>query len=285
MGVFIPDAPDVNAGGAPGLVLSFMYPRYWKRYPDFARKILDVWMERQSLDVILSWQDDAAWGITLGESVRCRQELSDRGCRPCEWLMSKTYMLAAGARDNAPLALQIIEPTLARFLAEDCISRYCIGSEMNLWNTYDSLQAMTDAVAPRVNAIGRNLGVHFSTDVSDWRPNHPGSTFAEYWNPNQGKLMGGLWYQLNPYVDDQSLQNACMPVLERFAGNDLVVSDCGDGHPFDCHAVEISLEAMFAGLYGLQEADRRGSVVLATPPQHGPAGVVKVQGSGNGQMQ
>lgn len=279
IGVFIDGAPDVGAGGAANLVLSFMYPRYPTA---FRATIRSVWKQRQSLDVLLSWQDDAAYGIALGPCIVIRQELCADGFRPCEWLSSKTYMQAAGARDNAALALQIMEPTLAAFLQADCISRYCIGGELDLWNTYASLQAMTDALAPRVVAIGRTLAVHFSTNRADWRPDHPGSTFAEYWNPNQGKL-SGLWFQADSNASDADLQAEMIPILERFAGNDGVVSDSDFGHPFDCHAVEISLQAMFDGVMGQAECDRRGRVLLATPAQGGPAGAVSVMGSGNGQ--
>lgn len=280
MGVFIDGAPDVGAGGDPNLVLSFMYPRYPS---DFRATIRAVWKQRQSLDVLLSWQDDAAYGIALGPCIAARQELCADGFRPCEWLSSKTYMQGAGARDNAALALQILEPTFAAFLKADCISRYCVGGELDLWNTYASLQAMTDAIAPRVVAIGRTLAVHFSTNRADWRPDHPGSTFAEYWNPNQGKL-SGLWFQADSSASDADLQAEMIPILNRFAGNNNVVPDSGFGHPFDCHAVEISLQNMFDGTMGQHECDRRGSVLLATPPQGGPAGLVSVMGSGNGQL-
>jgi hypothetical protein len=276
MGVFIDGAPDVGAGGNPSLVLSFMYPRY----PADARAtIRAVWQARQSLDVLLSWQDDIAYGLTLAQCVTIRQELCADGFRPCEWMASKVYM----PRDNAALTLQIMEPTLAAFLAADCISRYCVGGELDLWNTYDSLQAMTDAMAPRVNAIGRTLAVHFSTNRADWRPDHPGSTFAEYWNPNQGKLSGGLWFQADSDASDADLQAEMIPILQRFAGNFGVVPDSGFGHPFDCHAVEISLQKMFNEDMNQAECDRRGRVLLATPPQSGPAGAVSVMGSGNGE--
>ena len=275
MGVFIDGAPDVGAGGAPNLVLSFMYPRY---PATFRAVIRGAWRARQSLDVLLSWQDDAAYGIALGPCVAARQELCAEGFRPCEWLSSKVY----SPRDDAAGTLAIMEPTLAAFLAADCISRYCVGAELDLWNTYDSLQAMTDAIAPRVNGIGRTLDVHFSTNRADWRPDHPGSTFAEYWNPNKGKL-SGLWFQSDSSASDADLQAEMIPILARFAGNDNVVPDSGFGHPFDCHAVEISLQKMFDGGMTQAECDRRGRVLLATPPQGGPAGPVVVMGSGNGQ--
>lgn len=276
MGVFIPGAPDVGAGGDQNLVLSFMYPRY---PPLFRAVIREVWAARQSLDVLLSWQDDVASGISLAQCVVIRQELCAAGFRPCEWLASKVYM----PRDDAAGTLALMEPALAAFLRADCVSRYCVGGELDLWNTYGSLQAITDAIAPRVNAAGRTLAVHFSTNRADWRPDHPGSTFADYWNPNQGKLSGGLWFQADSTASDADLQAEMIPILERFAGNDGVVPDCGFGHPFDCHAVEISLQAMFDGAMDQAECDRRGRVLLATPAQGGPAGLVAVMGSGNGQ--
>ncbi len=276
MGVFIDGAPDIGAGGAPNLVLSFMYPRY---PADFRAKIRGVWKQRQSLDVLLSWQDDVAYGLSLDQCVAIRQELCADGFRPCEWLASKVYM----PRDNAAATLQIMEPTLAAFLSADCISRYCVGGELDLWNTYASLQALIDAIAPRVNGIGRTLAVHFSTDRADWRPDRPGSTFADFWNPNQGKLSGGLWFQSYVHDSDANLQAEMVPILQRFAGNFGVVADSGFGHPFDCHAVEISLQKMFNGGMNQAECDRRGRVLLATPAQGGPAGAVSVMGSGNGQ--
>jgi hypothetical protein len=275
MGVFIDGAPDVGAGGVPNLVLSFMYPRY---PPEFRATIRWVWQQRQSLDVLLSWQDDAAYGIPLSAILAARQELCADGFRPCEWLASKVYM----PRDDAAGTLAILEPTFAAFLQADCISRYCVGGELDLWNTYESLQALIDALAPRVIAIGRTLDVHFSTDRADWRPDRPGSTFADFWNPNQGKL-AGLWFQSYVEDSDANLQAEMIPILARFAGNFGVVADAGFGHPFDCHAVEISLEKMFNGGMSQAECDRRGRVLLATPPQHGPAGIVSVMGSGNGQ--
>lgn len=276
MGVFIAGAPDVGAGGNPDLVLSFMYPRYPSA---FRATIRAVWQQRQSLDVLLSWQDDVAYGLTFAQIVAIRQELCAEGFRPCEWMASKVYM----PRDDAAQTLAIMAPTLAAFLQADCISRYCVGGELDLWNTYASLQAITDAMSPRVNAIGRTLAVHFSTNRADWRPDHPGSTFADYWNPNKGKL-SALWFQADSSASDADLQAEMMPILERFAGNDGVVPDSGFGHPFDCHAVEISLQAMFDGAMDQAECDRRGSVLLATPPQGGPAGTVSVMGSGNGQQ-
>lgn len=101
MGVFIDGAPDVGAGGAANLVLSFMYPRY---SADFRAIIRSIWKQRQSLDVLLSWQDDAAYGIGLRTCISIRQELCKDGFRPCEWMSAKPYMQAAGATDNAPLA-------------------------------------------------------------------------------------------------------------------------------------------------------------------------------------
>ncbi len=275
--MFIDGAPDIGAGGDQNLVLSFMYPRY---PPDFRVKIRAVWKQRQSFDVLLSWQDDAAYGLTLGAIIAIRQELCSEEFRPCEWMASKVYM----PRDDAAGTLAIMEPTLAAFLEADCISRYCVGGELDLWNTYDSLQAITDAMAPRVNAIGRTLSVHFSTNRADWRPDRPGSTFADYWNPNQGKLSGGLWFQADSNASDADLQAEMIPILQRFAGNYGVVSDCGFGYPFDCHAVEISLQKMFDGGMNQAECDRRGTVLLNTSAQGGPAGSIVVQGSGNGQL-
>src|SRR5579859_20837 len=101
MGLFMPTIiPDVGAGGPLNLLISFMYPRY---PADWRAQFRSAWAARGSLDVLLSWQDDVAYGLSLDQIIAIREELCAAGFRPCEWLMSKTYMQAAGAQDNAPL--------------------------------------------------------------------------------------------------------------------------------------------------------------------------------------
>jgi len=57
-----------------------------------------------------------------------------------KWLSSKTYMQAAAQTDNAPLGVADHGADARAFLSADCISRYCVGGELDLWNTYASLQ-------------------------------------------------------------------------------------------------------------------------------------------------
>lgn len=279
MGVFMSNVPDVEVGGHPDLVLSFMYPRYSVRFPKFAAQIRDFWRARHSMDVLLSWMDDAKFGLTKTQILQSRVELCRNGFRPCEWLSAKPPL---SPQDDAIGTLTLVKPMLDLFLTADCISRYCVGGELDLWNTFDSLQTMTNYIAPRVKKNKRTLGVHFSTNRADWRPNHPGSTFAEYWNQQINKL-DELWFQSHPTCNDTDLVNAIIPILDRFAGNFGVTPDRGDGLPFSCVAVETSLQAMFDGSCDQAECDRRGRITLSVPPSSGPAGLVSVMGSCNGQ--
>lgn len=275
-GIRLDGAPPVDGGAAdPALILSWFY----SRYPiQFRLAIGDIYHDESSLDVLTSWTDDRAFGLSPSDHVERLQELCALGLRPAEMLTSKLYC----PQNDAAGTMQIVDEVLPLLLKADCVSRYCVGFEMNLWNTYDSLQGIIDGVAAQV-VPKRPLYVHFSPGYADWRPDRPGSTFADFWNPNVGKL-SGLWHQAVPDWTDQEYQERLGDVLARFAGQFNVAPDSGFGHPFDCIALEITAEPQFDGTMTEAQGNARAQVAIDTPPSFGPLGIVPVMGSGNGQI-
>lgn len=273
-GIRLSGAPPVD-GGAPdaSLILSWFYSRYSTAWRATAKA---TYAKENYPDVLTSWTDDRAVGLTPAQHVERLQELIAKGLRPAEMLTSKVYC----PQDDGPGCMAIVNEVLPLLIKADCVSRYCIGFELNLFNTYASLQYQIDAVAAQV-VPKRPLYVHFSPGYADWRPDRPGSTFADFWNPNVGKLTG-LWHQAVPEWTDAEYQARLADVLARFAGGFNVSPDSGFGHPFDCIALEITASQQFDGM---SEADgnKRADVALATPPASGPLGLVPVMGSGNGQ--
>ena len=77
---------------------------------------------------------------------------------------------------------------------------------------------------------------------------------------------------------------AICDVLTRFAGNFNVSPDSGFGHPFDDVELEITATLQFNGDMTEADGNSWGQWAIDTPPQGGPAGLVGVQGSGNGAM-
>lgn len=273
-GVRVPGLPFVNGGSADtSLVLSWFYPRYSN--PADRAKIRQAWADRGYWDVTTSWQDDADIGLSYEQIVEYRQELCVEGFRPAEMLLSKVY----SPRDDAAGCLQILQPMLDQFLAADCISRYSVGWELNLFNTYASLQALTDAIAPQVLAKNRMLYVHFSPGYADWRPDHPGSTFAEYWNAQVGKLCG-LWHQAVSDWSPDEYRGRLADILERFNGAGGTSPDSGFGHPFDLIELEITAIDQFYGTCTEAQGDAKGTFAIDSPP----IGNCRVMGSGNGQV-
>ncbi len=271
-GIRLPGAPPVDGGAADSsLILSWFYSRY---PTEFRPSIIDGY--RKYPDVLTSWTDDRAVGISPAEHVSRLQELCAAGLRPAEMLGSKLYC----PNNDAAGTMAIFNEVLPLLIEADCVSRYCIGFELDLWNSYASLQALIDAVAEQV-VPKRPLYVHFSPGYADWRPDFPGSTFADFWNPQVGKLTG-LWHQAVPEWTDQEYQDRLGDVLARFAGGFNVSPDSGFGHPFDCVALEITAMTQFNGTCTEAQGDARARVALSTPPAFGPLGAVPVIGSGNG---
>lgn len=274
-GIHLAGAPAVEGGAADSsLILSWFYGRY---EPEWRARIRSAYIAQGYPDVLVSWTDDRAVGCSPFDHVALLQELCADGLRPCEMLSSKVYC----PQDDAVGTLAIINEVLPMLVEADCVSRYCVGFEMNLWNTYSSLQGIIDGIAAQVVPV-RPLSVHFSPGYADWRPDHPGSTFADFWNPNVGKL-SSLWHQAVTTWTNEEYQFRLGDVLARFAGNFNVSPDSGFGHPFDCVALEITASDQFNGM-SEYDGDRRATVALNTPPASGPAGKVAVMGSGNGEL-
>ena len=268
-GVHVPSLPPVAGGGADdSLVLSWFYPRY--ENPTDRARIREAWGTKYP-DALMSWQDDAAASFSYEQIVESRQELCAAGFRPCEMLASKYY---SPAKDG-PGTWALIQPMLERFIAADCISRYCVGWELDLFNDYTSLQYLIDKIAPLV--APRPLYVHFSPGYADWRPDHPGSTFAEFWNAQVGKLTGLLHQAVTTWSEDE-YRGRLTDILERFAGGFGVVPDSGFGHPFDLVELEITAIDQFNGHCTEEQGDARARFALGTPAVKG----VSVMGSGNG---
>lgn len=278
-GVRVLGAPEVPGGSRnSNLILSWFYMRYSS---EWRAEIRREWKAQGYLDVLCSWQDDAAVGFDPDEIIAGRQELVADGFRPCEWLSSKYY----SPQDDATGTWKLIQPMLTAFLNADCISRYCVGAELNLWNTNASLQELIDRCAWIITPKLRPLSLHFSPGYSDWRPDHPGSTFAEFWNAQIGKVES-LWFQSNPYPEqtpfgEQAYQLEVEPILYRFGGGANCSPDSGFGHPFDLISLEVTAINQFNEGMSEEEGDRRGQLVLDTPPING----IRVMGSGNGSME
>jgi hypothetical protein len=274
-GIHVSGLPFVDGGSAdPTLVLSWFYGRYG--VSDRAR-IRAQWKAQGALDVLVSWPDDRGFGLSVGQHIDLCRELCADGLRPANMLSSKVY----DPHDDAAGTLANIRPALTALVAADVVSRYCTGFEMDLWNSYASLQGITDGIAAIV-VPKRPLYVHFSPGYADWRPDHPGSTFAEYWNAQVGKLTG-LFHQRNQGWDNDMWRARVVDVLERFAGHFGVTPDSGFGHPFDFIELEISADDQFYGRITEAQGNALGAYIVATPPVVGPAGSVSVMGSGNGQ--
>lgn len=273
-GIRIPGAPEVPGGSRDfSLILSWFYMRYSS---EWRQRIRNEWKRKGLIDVLCSWQDDAAVGFDTEEIVAGRQELVNDGFRPCEWLSSKYY----SPQDDGIGTFNLVWPMLSAFLDTDCISRYCVGAELNLWNTNASLQSLTDSISFEIKKRNRPLYVHFSPGYSDWRPDHPGSTFAEYWNRNVG-ILSGLLFQSNPYpVEEWEYQAEVEPILYRFGGGANCSADSGFGHPFDLISLEVTAINQYNDGMSEEEGNRRGQIVLNTPPING----IGVMGFGNGSL-
>ncbi len=270
-GIHVPGLPPIEGGSPdPTLVLSWFYPRF---APEWRAKIRAAYKSRGYLDVLLSWPDDRAFGLSARQHAAMCQELCRDGLRPCVMLSSKVY----DPQDDGKGTFQNLWPALLELVDADCVSRYCVGFELNLWNTFDSLQFLVDAIAPLVQVKRRPLYVHFSPGYADWRPNVPGSTFADYWNRQVGKLTG-LWHQRDQAWSNDEYRGRLTDILARFSGQFGVVADSGFGHPFDLIELEISADDQYWGRITESEGDALARFALETPAVNG----VRVMGSGNG---
>ena len=160
----------------------------------------------------------------------------------------------------------------------------CIGWELGIdgWLSATDIQDLTDALAPQFTAYGCRVYVHFQSGYSHFAQH--GGYFADYWNLNVGKLTGVLRQRILTQSLDQYRYDSggIVDVLQRFAGNFGVSSDSGFGHPFDDVELEITAQDQFYGTVSEAQGNLWGQWAIETPAQTGPAGSVRVMGSGNG---
>lgn len=275
-GMRIPGLPSV-AGGAddPSLFLSWFYDRYPTDIRDgLLRPALKA---RGYLDVLLSWPDARAAGGTPASFLAICRELVADGLRPCVMLCSKLY----DPHDDAAGILANIAPVLP--LLVGLVPRFCVGWELNLWNSPQTVATLRDTLAPQWLKQAGTLGyVHFGPGVFAWQPD--GFPSAVFWQASVGKIHGVL-HQRDPEEDHgrpSEYQARIADCLVRFAGGFGFPIDSGFGGPFDFIALEITASEQFDGQMSETAGDAWGRVAIATPPAHGPAGTVPVGGSGNG---
>jgi hypothetical protein len=274
-GVRVPRLPHVQGGAADAsLVLSWFYDRYSS--PDRAA-IRSAWATRGQFDVLLSWPDSRSIGHSPSSFVATCRELIADGFRPCVMLLSKDF----DPHHDVPGCLQNVEAVLPLLLAPRVASRICIGWELSLWLSAAEVQQLTDAIAPRCAAVSVKTYVHFQGGFAHYAVDGPNATFASYWNLQVGKLTG-LLHQRDLGWTEAEYQSRLSDILVRFAGGFNTSPDSGFGHPFDCVAFEITAALQFNGTMSEAEGNRWGRVALATPTSVGPAGTVRVMGSGNG---
>lgn len=272
-GVHVPGLPPVDGGAAdPTLVLSWFYDRY---PPSDRARIRRAWAFRDYRDVLLSWPDARAAGASPEAFVAICQELVAAGFLPCVMLSSKVY----DPRDDATGTYNNIAPVLPLLLAADCVARYCVGWELNLFNSATSLQQLIDGLAGHIGPHHRPLYVHFSGGVFAWQPD--GHDTATFWNANVGKLTGIL-HQHNLDEPQSEYQSRLIDCLVRFAGQYGFAPDSGFGHPWDCIELEITASWQFNDQLTEAAGDAWGDQALATPGVAGPLGLVRIMGSGNG---
>lgn len=268
-GVRVPGLPAVPGGAAdPSLVVSWLYPFY---RPDGRTKIRAAWANYP--DVLLSWPDARARGFSADSFAAICDELIAAEFRPALMLCSKDFDPAdvSGILSNiAPLL-----PLLPRIA-----SRVCIGWELSLWLSPTQVQELIDAIAPPCVNAGIKVYVHFGERVFSWQQD--GQNTAAFWAANVGKLTGIL-AQKALAQDDAAFLDWIHDCLTRCAGNFFMPTDSGFGHPFDFVMLEISAALQFSGACSEAEGDRLGRLAINAPAEHGPAGTVKVLGSGNGQ--
>lgn len=273
-GVRVPGLPPVDGGAADAsLVLSWFYPRY-----DAAAraKIRAAWGTKYP-DVLLSWPDDRAFGLSAAQAGAIYQELIADGFRPCVFLLSKVY--DPTDFDGCLASIATILPYLVGI-----VPRISIGWELNLFLSPEILRQLIDAICPLFTPAGTRCYVHFSEGVSAWQIN--GNNFASFWNRSIGKLTGVLRQEILSQTppERRGASGGISDVLIRFAGNFGVSPDSGFGHPFDDIELEISAQPQFNGQMTEAEGDAQGTWAIQCPPEGGPAGLVGVQGSGNGRV-
>ncbi len=272
-GVRVPGAPPVPGGADdPSLILSWFYDRYDALWRETIRQ---AWQARGLTHVLLSWPDSAASGATPESFQATCDELTDAGFFPCVFLSSKVY-----DPTDAPGILANIARVLPLLVGR--VSLFCVGWELSLWLTPQTVQQLIDALAPQITPSGARLYVHFQEGYSSFQVT-PG-TFADFWNLQVGKLTGVLHQKVLTQTPDQYRYDSggLNDVLLRFNGGFNCSPDSGFGHPFDIVALEITAQDQFFGTVTEAQGNALGTWAIETPAQMGPLGPVSVQGSGNG---
>lgn len=269
-GVRVPGLPPIPGGANdPSLVLSWFIDRY-----DAAQRqaIYAAWKSRGIVDVLVSWPDSRDFGRSPSQFVETCAELVDNGFLPCVFLCSKVYDPAdtQGILNNCVHVLE-------KLIASGVAPRVCVGWELSLWLSPTQVQELIDALAPFCVPADVKLYVHFQQGYFAFQQDHPGSTTAEFWNQQVGKLTGVL-HQRDLNWDQAEYQARIVDCLERFAGGFGFVSDSGFGHPFDFVALEITAQPAYDGQMSEPDQNAWGRVALTTPAVRG----VRVMGSGNG---
>lgn len=270
-GIRVPGAPPVPGGAAdPSLILSWFYDRY---PADVRAVIRDAWKGREEVDVLLSWPDSRAVGATPDSFVATCRELVAAGLRPAVMLCSKDH-----DPHNVQGVIQNIDAIYGKLLAERCVHRLCIGWELSLWLSPTDVQTLIDRYGPTALANQVQMFVHFQEGYGSFQQD--GKHFADFWNPNVGKL-SGLFHQKvlaqnrNQYQFDSG---GLHDILIRFGGGAGCTADRGDGTPFSLIALEITAMNQFNDGMSEQEGDSWGATAMQTPS----SGAASVDGVGNG---
>lgn len=271
-GIRIPGAPAVSGGAAdPSLILSWFYDRYdvgWRA------AIRGQWQVKGQRHVLLSWPDSRAVGQSPADFLATCQELIADGMFPCVMLASKDH-----DPHDVPTILNALTPVLG--LLVGVVPMFCIGWELSLWLSPTQVQQLIDAITNQTLRQPGTLNyVHFAERVFSWQQD--GKSTADFWKANVGKLTGIL-AQKELAANDATFLDWIHDCLTRCAGNFFMPTDSGFGHPFDFVMLEISAMDQFNGKCSEAEGNRLGRLAINAPAESGPAGTVKVMGSGNGQ--
>lgn len=274
-GLRVPGLPAVPGGAADSsLFLSWFY----HRYTPADRTLIRIAMLRHGYTHwLLSWPDAQDAGLTPVQFQALCAELVTSGFAPCVMLSAKPTS-SANMRDiHGTLAnIMLVLPSLVGL-----VPVFCIGWELSLWLSPTDVQFLIDQCAPVWLAQPGTLGyIHLQERyMSDPQPDHDNASF---WNLQVGKLTGILAQKMISQTDAQFLDwiNDC---LIRMAGGFNMPKDSGFGHPFDFVMLEISAMTQFNGMCSEAEGNRLGQLAINAPAVTGPAGTVRVMGSGNGQ--
>jgi hypothetical protein len=270
-GVRVPGLLPVSGGANDwSLVLSWFYDRY---SPIDRRRIRAAWKFKELTHVLLSWPDSRAYGMSPQDFQNTCVELIADGFFVCPMLYSKD----TDPRDFNGI-MHNINPVLPFLVG--VVPLVCIGWELSLQLTPTTVQQLIDEIAPQFRLAGTRVYVHFQEGYMAFQ--QPGMFIADFWKANVGKLTGVL-AQKRLVNDKTTFRDWINDCLLRMAGGFNMPTDSGFGHPFDFVMLEITAQPQFNG--GMSEADGNawGQWAIDSPAVTGPAGTVKVMGSGNGQ--